>query len=191
MHDSVLEWTAKTLMCADVTGRTVLEVGSYDVNGSVRPIVMAHHPASYLGIDIEPGPGVDEVCELADAARRFGQFDLVICTEVLEHVADWRGSALTLSSLVAPGGALLITTRGPGFPYHPYPIDTWRYTVEAMGLILEACGLNVRVLEPDPQAPGVFALAAKPASWADVVVAWGTPEQVFGHVTGVTAMIET
>ncbi len=36
-------------------------------------------------------------------------FDLVICTEVLEHVADWPAAWANLSRLVAPGGVLIVT----------------------------------------------------------------------------------
>jgi hypothetical protein len=47
-----------------------------------------------------------------------------------------------------------------------------------MGQILKAAGLDVERLEPDPdpQSPGVFAKARKPAGWSwptDTGEAWG------------------
>jgi 2-polyprenyl-3-methyl-5-hydroxy-6-metoxy-1,4-benzoquinol methylase len=177
MHDSVLAWTRKVLTVEHVRGQRVIEVGSYNVNGSVRPIVGALGPDSYLGIDIGAGPGVDQVCDLAQARSRFGQFELVISTEMLEHVVDWKISVLALADLVIPGGYLLVTTRSPGFPYHPYPIDTWRYTVDAMYAIARLVGLTVEELEDDPEAPGVFLLARRPGI-AD-----------FDFIPGVTAMV--
>jgi hypothetical protein len=169
MHESVLAWVAERLTSDDVKGLDVLEVGSYDVNGSVRPIVMALEPASYVGVDQSAGPGVDVVCEAADLTERFAPRDLVISTEMLEHVVDWQSTIVQLVNVVARAGLLVLTTRSPGFPYHPYPIDTWRYTAEAMRHILDACGLDDCEVVPDPQAPGVFATARKPLDW---VASW-------------------
>ncbi|MCW2933034.1 MAG: hypothetical protein JWM19_3996, partial [Actinomycetia bacterium] len=74
------------------------------------------------------------------------------------------------------GGVLVLTTRSEGFPLHGYPEDWWRFSVEAMGAILQAAGLDVERLEPDPDpaSPGVFARARKPAGWTwpDVQAAW-------------------
>jgi hypothetical protein len=178
MHQSVLTWTKSILTSAHVEGRHVIEVGSYDVNGSIRPIVEALEPKEYIGIDIEAGPGVDRVCPLTDAYSRFGPFDLVVCTEVLEHVVDWKTSVLALVDLTQYGGHLLVTTRSPGFPYHPYPIDTWRYTVDALDLIAMRLGLIIEHVEPDPEAPGVFLLARKPPTKMDLL-----------DIPGVTAMV--
>jgi hypothetical protein len=72
-----------------------------------------------------------------------------------------------LIGAVAKGGILVLTTRSQGFPLHGYPDDHWRYSVEAMGAIVKAAGLDVERLEPDPDsaAPGVFCRARKPAGW--------------------------
>ena len=56
-----------------------------------------------------------------------GPFDFIVCTEVLEHVADWEMAFRNLRSLLAPGGRLLITC--PHFyPLHETPHDYWRPT---------------------------------------------------------------
>jgi SAM-dependent methyltransferase len=185
MHESVMTWAATLLPVVDIERARVIEVGSYDVNGSLRSLIEPHCPISYLGIDIEPGPGVDQVCQVHDAPARFGMFDLVICTEVLEHVVDWRGTCVALADLVAPGGLLLVTTRSVGFPYHPYPIDTWRYTPDALRDVFDRLGLDVRHAGPDADraAPGVFLLARRSRdTWAAADV--GT----LGEIAGITPM---
>ena len=185
MHDSVLEWVGQALMPADVKGCRVLEVGSYDVNGSVRPTILALEPISYTGVDQSAGPGVDRVVGATELVETFGtgSFDVVISTEMLEHVVEWKPIIVELVNVLAPGGLLVLTTRSVGFPYHPYPVDTWRYTVEAMQQILVAAGLVMRDLVSDGQAPGVFAIARKPFDWQGINA---TP---FDHVIGVTAMV--
>ena len=148
MHESVLKWVGETLTSADVAGRSVLEVGSYDVNGSIRTVVVPLGPASYVGVDQSAGPGVDQVVSAVDLVETFGarSFDVVISTEMLEHVEDWRPVVAEMVNVLTLDGLLVLTTRSPGFPYHPYPVDTWRYTVDGMGQILAAAGLIVREL---------------------------------------------
>lgn len=162
-HPSVLTW-ASSLPAELAAGKTVCEVGSYDVNGSVRPILETHGPVSYLGVDQSAGPGVDLVADVAALPGMFPDgFDTVVTTEMLEHVEDWREAMLSLVALVKVGGHLVLSTRSPGFPYHPYPIDCWRYPPSLMRELLTALGMKVISCDDDPEAPGVFAIAKKTA----------------------------
>src|ERR1700730_15419328 len=62
MNKACLEFGIRSFTADDVRGRTVLEVGSRDVNGSLRGHVEGLAPASYLGVDMVSGLGVDEIC---------------------------------------------------------------------------------------------------------------------------------
>jgi len=165
MHPSVLAWVGDILAGHDILGRQILEAGSADVNGTVRPLLQPL-AARYKGVDIAPGPGVDEICDVYQLCDRMGraQWDIVIATELLEHVTDWRTAVTELAGAVKPGGLLLITTRSPGFPYHAFPEDHWRFTLTDMTAICGALGLHPIDLreDPEPTAPGVFLLARKP-----------------------------
>lgn len=171
MHASAYHFATTALDEAEVRGKAVIEAGAMDVNGTVRPAIEAHGPASYIATDMRLGVGVDVVCTAEDLPRQFSQMgddgvaDVVISTEMLEHAADWQAAMRGMTRVLKPGGLLVLTTRGPGFPLHGYPEDHWRFTVEAMGEILKALGLDVLRLEPDGEAPGVFAKARKPGSW--------------------------
>ncbi len=153
------------LDAADIRDRRVIEVGARNVNGSLRSYVEALGPAKYVGVDIEAGPGVDEVCNAEELVARFGSesFDVVICTEMLEHVRDWRVVISNLKRLVAPGGVLLVTTRSIGFPYHAFPWDFWRYENDDMRAIFS--DFTVENVESDPTAPGVFMTARRGADF--------------------------
>ena len=52
-----------------------------------------------------------------------GKFDLIISQAILEHLIDPYKHVRDMSSMLAPGGYLLIHTVLPGFIYHRYPID--------------------------------------------------------------------
>jgi len=151
----------------DVQGKTVLEVGALDVNGTVRPLVEALGPKEYLGVDIEMGPGVDEICDAHDLLERFGEgrFDVVLSTELLEHVRDWRRVVAGFKRVLKPGGVLLVTTRSMGHPYHGYPSDFWRYEPADMEALFS--DFDIEALEPDPVEPGVFLKARKPESFTE------------------------
>jgi SAM-dependent methyltransferase len=183
MHPSVIDFAKQVLTEEIVVGATVLEVGSLDVNGSVRSYVQSLCPEMYVGVDMQEGPGVDLTVDCERLVEEMGgdAWDLVISTEMLEHVEDWRTCIRQMAWAVAPGGLLLLTTRSPGFPYHPFPIDKWRFTLADMKLIMDALKLEIVALEDDPSMPGVFVLARKsfklhtPESMEDIVVAGVTP----------------
>ena len=152
---------------AEVAGRRVIEVGSYDLNGSLRPVVEQWGPAQYLGVDIQEGPGVDLVCPAEEVAERLGEggFDIVISTEMLEHVRDWRRVISNLKRLCKPEGILLVTTRSFGFGYHAYPYDFWRFEPEDMARIF--ADFQIEALERDWLKPGVFLRARRPRDWQE------------------------
>lgn len=132
-----------------------------DHNGSVRAAVERMDPASYLGVDIEAGPGVDRICDAAVLEEEFGRasFDVVLSTEMLEHVPDWRLVVTNMKHVLAPGGVLVATTRSFGYPYHGAPSDFWRYELDDMKRLLD--DMDVERLESDPMMPGVFVKARK------------------------------
>jgi SAM-dependent methyltransferase len=181
MHPSVMAFAQRQITKAHVHQALVLEVGAQNINGSLRPYIESLGPAVYLGVDIADGPGVDLVvdCEQLSATIDTG-WDLVICTEVLEHVPNWRICMHELVAVMAPGGYLLLTTRSPGFPYHGFPGDYWRFTRTDMGEIVYGLGLDPLTLDDDdPQTPGVLLFARKPqrkpkdrtTHWPNLVIA--------------------
>lgn len=160
-NTSCIDFAGKVLQNADISGRDVLEVGSFNVNGSVRGLVLSRAPVSYTGVDIAEGPGVDKICRAEDLIPVFarGSFGLVISTEAMEHIRDWRKVVSNMKNLLCRGGVLLITTRSKGFGYHGYPNDFWRFELEDIREIF--ADMTITDLEADPSSPGILLKAVK------------------------------
>ena len=146
----------------EVRGKSVIEVGSLNINGSARPIVEAFGPGCYVGVDIQMGPGVDEICDANHLVERFGpdRFELLMSTELLEHTRDWRTVISNFKNVIKPNGVMLITTRSRGFVYHGYPFDYWRFEKSDMEEIF--ADFIIEVIEEDNMLPGIFLKARKP-----------------------------
>ena len=187
MHPSAYAWASTALTADEVKGAHVIEAGACNVNGSVRAAVEALGPESYLGTDMRPGPGVDITCDAADLpALDPGAVGVLISTEMLEHAEDWQAAMTGMITALAPGGLLVLTTRSDGFPLHGYPEDHWRFSVEAMGEIMAAAGMDVLDLraDPDPASPGVFVKARKPDDWTQP----RNMRKAWADIAGVTVM---
>lgn len=163
MHESVMEFVRKALYPEIVTGKRVLEVGSRNINGSPREIIGAFGPEEYVGVDPTDGLDVDVVLGAEALIEHFGaeRFDLVVSTKALEHIEHWKCAVHNMKTVCAPGGILMVTTRSPGFKLHDYPQDFWRFRAVDFGGIFSDC--YIETLQADPQAPGVFIKAIKPA----------------------------
>lgn len=86
--------------------RRVLEVGSLDVNGSVRRFFS---DCEYIGIDWRSGTLVDVVCLAHDMPFEPGSFDTVISASTLEHDPYWDKSLRKMVDVLTDDGALLLS----------------------------------------------------------------------------------
>lgn len=109
MHPEAFQWVE---LHAPQAESSVLEVGSFDVNGGVRQLFRG----PYLGIDMKAGPGVDVVVDAAEF--RPTPVDIVVCCEVLEHAERWRDIVAMCGRALKPGGKLILTCAGPGRAPH-------------------------------------------------------------------------
>lgn len=93
----------------------VLEVGSLNINGTVRDFF---EPISYLGIDLIEGVGVD----LVRAGNEFNApedtFDVAISTECFEHDKNWKDTFKNMVRMTKSGGMVIFTCASTGRPEH-------------------------------------------------------------------------
>jgi SAM-dependent methyltransferase len=159
---AVIIFGAINLTKNDVEGKTVIELGALDVNGSLRPIIESLKPSKYIGVDLRIGPGVDITCDVLDIIEKFGKesFDIVVATELIEHIRDWKRIISNIKNICKPAGKILITTRSKGFEFHGFPDDFWRFELVDMQYIFSDC--IIEKLESDKYCPGIFIKVRKP-----------------------------
>lgn len=128
---------------SDRAALSVADVGSYNVNGSYRPL-FKRDDWTYTGFDLTEGPNVDHLldCERDVPIEFRGQFDVVISGQTMEHTRrPWlwmRGVAH-----LANAGGLVFVIAPNTFAFHEYPIDCWRVWGDGMRAAMEDAGLTV------------------------------------------------
>lgn len=133
------------LLAAVVDGARVLEVGAGDRRMGAL-LAERRREIDYRSMDIDTR-GQHDYRDLADVDRTF---DCVFAFEVIEHIdfADIPGWLARLAELVAPGGALLLTTPNTFYP-PAYLRDASHRTplcYDELGGLVESTGLEVRRL---------------------------------------------
>lgn len=147
-----MSWVRSQVAEHGLAPKRTLEVGSLDVNGSVRPLFRG----TYVGVDMRAGPGVDVVATADALPFVDASFDVVVSTEMLEHdPAPWL-SLPEMGRVLRAGGHLILTTRGNGFGEHDEPSDYWRFLPAARSRLLELAGCSPVAMALDPEMPGVF-----------------------------------
>jgi cyclopropane fatty-acyl-phospholipid synthase-like methyltransferase len=103
-----------------------------------------------------------------------GEFDLVVASEVIEHIEDQASFADTLVDVTRPGGSILLTTPNgdvrerweQAASFAPQPIENWRSPGELRGLVAKRCRiLTWRTFFFDVGRDGLYALLANPPAW--------------------------
>ena len=129
-------WIGNILANSDLTGRTVMNVGSS--TGRFRAVTQPHidqqifAPPTARGVrvihaDIKAAEGVDLVGDLLDPAFRQQVVaiapDVVLANNLFEHVRDRQLLADCLADLPGQHGRLIVSVPR-AYPYHADPIDT-------------------------------------------------------------------
>ncbi|WP_052915644.1 class I SAM-dependent methyltransferase [Mycobacterium haemophilum] len=99
-----------------IDGASVLEMGSYDVNGNVRSVFAA--AGRYVGVDLVAGPGVDVVGFGHQVDHPDGSYDVTISGECFEHDPQWRETFLNMVRMTRPGGLVVFSCASRGRPEH-------------------------------------------------------------------------
>ena len=108
---------------------TVVEIGSQDVNGSIRPAF--GDGVNYVGVDFAAAKGVDVVLEdpytlpFAD-----NEIDVIVSSSCFEQSEFFWLTFVEGVRILRPGGVFYLNAPSNG-PVHGYPVDCWRFYPDA------------------------------------------------------------
>jgi hypothetical protein len=77
---------AKNLMPEYFNNVSVIEMGSLNINGTVRDF---YNATEYVGVDLEEGPGVDLISPAQNVDLPDNSFDVAVSAECFEHNPFW------------------------------------------------------------------------------------------------------
>ena len=126
----------------------IVEIGSQDVNGSLREVAPLN--SRYIGLDFIGGKGVDIVIDdpyklsLPDESA-----DVVISTSCFEHSEFFWLTFNEVLRILRPNGFVYINVPSNGI-YHRYPVDCWRFfpdSGEALAAWGRRSGYDVKLIE--------------------------------------------
>jgi SAM-dependent methyltransferase len=109
-----------------------------DVGGRIQPYraLFDGQLRRYVSIDLRQTPLVNIVARGEQIPLGSAQFDLVICTQMLEYVRDPRAVIAEIHRVLKPGGSLLLTV--PAIFPRDSEQDTWRFLPEGLRQMLGA-----------------------------------------------------
>lgn len=152
--------------CAAAVGRCdcIVDVGS----GEFAPFKSLFDHKTYVGIDrFESADVTGDAGALPIASEKA---DLILCTEVLEHLPEPRHALAEMRRVLAPGGVLILTT--PLIWGEHDHVDYQRWTEAGLRRILQSVGFEVQVIR---RRGGIFTMLG--------CVITQVPHQVFGTLS--------
>lgn len=103
----------------------VVEIGSQDVNGSIRQFCPQEF--EYIGVDFVDGKGVDVVITSPyELPFDDNSVDIVVSSSCFEHSEMFWVVYLEIIRILKPHGVFYLNVPSNGM-FHRYPVDCWRF----------------------------------------------------------------
>lgn len=152
---------------------TIVEIGSWDVNGSVRQFFDA---STYIGLDLVEGKGVDRVYDGQNLTfLESNSIDVAISCECFEHNPFWRENLNDMVRITQQGGIIIVTCASRGRFEHgttrTQPKDSisvelgWEYykniRLNAFKRAIRGMPIQRRILKYNPYSKDLYVVLQK------------------------------
>ena len=139
-----MEWFVDNFACKINKEKIkILDVGSYDVNGSYKKIFL-DKGYDYSGLDMEKGPNVDIVQTNPYNWSNIpnDSYDIVISGQAFEHMEFFWVVLSEMVRVLKKDGLLCIIAPN-GFEEHRYPVDCYRFFTDGMAALARYTNLEI------------------------------------------------
>ena len=128
----------------------ILDIGSQDINGSLKQVMPGHFNRRYVGVDFVEGNNVDVV--LTDPYKLPFEDNFagcIVCSSCFEHAEMFWLTFLEIMRVLKPSGLFYLNAPSNGV-FHQFPVDCWRfYPDSGLALVTWArrMGIPAKLLE--------------------------------------------
>jgi SAM-dependent methyltransferase len=133
----------------------VIEIGSQDVNGSLRDVCPDRF--KYIGLDFQSAKGVDIVLDDPYSLPfEDDSIDIVLSSSCFEHSEMFWLVFLEVLRVLKPSGLFYLNAPSAG-NFHRFPVDCWRFYPDSGKALVKWAqrnGLNSQMLESYIQLGG-------------------------------------
>jgi SAM-dependent methyltransferase len=135
----------------------VVEIGSQDVNGSLRQVCPSNF--QYIGVDFQEAKGVDLVLDDPYTLPfESNSVDIVVSSSCFEHSEMFWLVFLEVLRVLKPKGLFYLNAPSAG-AFHRYPVDCWRFYPDSGKALItwaKRNELNSEMLESHTQKGHIF-----------------------------------
>lgn len=142
IRDTIDELHLQFAKKLDVDHIKVLDVAPEVYEGVGKHFKSAHVDT----LDIDPNSNATIIADLGNCPSvQDNYYDLIFCTEVLEHTIAPQLCVNSLHRILKPGGTVVVTTPFNFRIHNPLP-DFWRFTEHGLKLLFNNSGfLDVKI----------------------------------------------
>ena len=171
--DNMMAFRKKYLESRQNEPLLILDLGSFDVNGSYRGAFDVA-PWTYRGVDMAAGKNVDIVLQDPYHWReiRSSSAAVVISGQAFEHIEFFWLTMLEIARILKPGGLCCLIAPSGG-PEHRYPVDCWRFYPD--GFVALARFASLQVSEVYMQS-GMTVYSDGSDMWRDTILVCRKPK---------------
>jgi SAM-dependent methyltransferase len=134
----LLRGVARSIAEAFILPEPIVEIGSYQVEkqDGLVDLRSLFCGKAYTGVDFREGPGVDVVASVEKLPQASASVGTVLAFSTFEHVQRFWVGFDEVHRILRPDGVFIVACPFY-FHQHGYPSDYWRFTPEALELLLE------------------------------------------------------
>ena len=133
----------ETVIDQFIKGKKLERLADYGSGNSPYEPFFSGHTNEYISMDFDENPAIAVPLNRDGTIPGYDRhFDIVLSTQVLEHVSDPLKYLSEAARVLKNEGLLILSTHGY-WMFHPDPADYWRWTSAGLKKIVSEAGFEI------------------------------------------------